>query len=84
MEWLYEWIKTIVFYYIFVSIITNALPDTKYQNYVKYFLGILFIVIMLGPILDLLNLTETLDAEYIQKMFEIELENIEDELEGVK
>lgn len=80
MDWLYEWVKTIVFYYIFVSIITNALPDTKYQSYVKYFLGILLIVIMLGPILNVLHLAETLDAQYIQKMMEIELENIEDEL----
>lgn len=80
MSWIYEWMKTIVFYYIFVSIITNALPETRYQNYIKYFLGILFIVILLNPILKLLNLSETLDASYLQELFELEMERMEQEV----
>ena len=80
MNWLYEWIKTIAFYYIFVSIITNALPDTKYQSYVKFFLGILLIVIMLNPILKLFKLTENLDVQYLQEMLEIELHAIEEDM----
>lgn len=81
MTWIYEWIKTIVFYYIFVSMITNALPEMKYQNYIKYFLGILFIVILLDPILDFLSLTEVMDASYLQELMELEMERMENEIQ---
>ncbi len=74
MEWIYEWVKTIAFYYIFASIILNALPDTKYQTYVKFFLGMLLIVIMIRPLLELLQLADTLDEQYLQEMLETEWE----------
>lgn len=80
MEWLYEWIKTIAFYYIFVSIIMNALPDIKYQGYVKFFLGILLIVIMINPLLDLLKLSDTLDEQYLQEMLDMEWEKVEEQI----
>lgn len=72
MEWIYEWIKTIAFYYIFVSIVINALPDMKYQIYVKFFLGMLLIVIMINPLLDLFKLSDALNEQYLQEMLEIE------------
>lgn len=81
MEWIYEWIKTIAFYYIFVSIVMNALPDTKYQSYVKFFLGMLLIVIMINPLLELFQLAETLDEQYLQNMLEMEWEKNEEQIE---
>ena len=80
MDWLYEWMKTLAFYYIFVSVITNALPDTKYQTYVKFFLGMLLIVLLLNPILDLLRLTETLDGKYLEELIRMEWDALEEEV----
>lgn len=80
MEWIYEWIKTIAFYYIFVSIVMNALPDMKYQSYVRFFLGILLIVIMINPLLDLFRLSDTLDEQYLQEMLEVEWQEYEEQI----
>ena len=77
MEWIYEWVKTISFYYIFASIVMHALPDTKYQQYVRFFLGILLIVVMINPLMELFQLTETLDEQYLQEMLELEWEKMQ-------
>ena len=58
----------------------HALPDTKYQQYVRFFLGILLIVVMINPLMELFQLTETLDEQYLQEMLEIEWEKNADQI----
>lgn len=71
---IYEWIKNIVFYQLVVSIVINMIPDNAYQKYVHFFLGMLFLVIVIRPIFQLMNMTESIDGRYMQEMWEKDLE----------
>lgn len=71
---IYEWIKNIVFYQLVVSIVINMIPDNAYQKYVRFFLGMLFLVIVIQPIFQLMNMTESIDGRYMQEMWEKDLE----------
>ena len=73
-EVFYEWIRNIVFYQLLSSIILNMIPATTYQKYIRFFLGMLFLVITIQPVLELLQLTDNMDVNYVQEMLERELE----------
>ena len=47
MEYFVLWIKNIAVFYILATLIKNIVPDEKYGKYIKLFLGIIFIVLLL-------------------------------------
>lgn len=73
-EVFYDWIRNMVFYQLLTSIIINMIPNDTYQKYIRFFLGMLFIVIAISPVLQILQLTEKMDSQYVQEILEQELE----------
>lgn len=85
-EVFYEWIRNMVFYQLLVSIVMNMIPSETYQKYIRFFLGMLFIVIAVQPVLKILQLSEQMDIQYVQEMMERELKENESEfhMEGME
>lgn len=54
MENIYEWVKNMVFFYIWLTAILHILPQNNYQKYVKFFGRLLLVVLILTPLLDFL------------------------------
>ena len=81
MDSIYEWMKNLVFYSLLVSIVMNVMPNSEYQKYIRFFLGMLLILVAITPILQLLDLDETLDANYYTQSME---ENWQETMEDVK
>lgn len=78
-ELFYSWIRNLVFYQLLAAIVQNIIPGTSYQKYVRFFLGMLFILIALYPVLELFHLSEQINADYIRELYE--KERMEQELE---
>lgn len=55
MEWLSEWIKQIILLVLVATFIDLLLPNQSLDRYVKLVLGLLIILAILTPILQLLN-----------------------------
>lgn len=49
MEALYNWIRSLTFYLIFVTVIINLLPDKKYEKYLRFFFGMVFLLLVIQP-----------------------------------
>ena len=45
-----NWVKDIVFYMIFVTMVMNLLPDPKYEKYLRLFAGAVMILLAFGPL----------------------------------
>lgn len=60
MEKLYEWIRNITYYLIFITVAVNLLPNKKYEKYIKFFTGMVLILLVLKPITGGLRLDDTL------------------------
>lgn len=60
MEQLFEWIRSITYYLIFITVVTNLLPNKKYEKYVRFFAGMVLILLVLKPITGGLRLDDTL------------------------
>ncbi len=55
MEWLSEWIKQIILLVLIATFIDLLLPNQSFDRYVKLVLGLLIIMAILTPILQLVN-----------------------------
>lgn len=44
MKAIENWVKDIVFYMIFVTMVMNLLPDPKYEKYLRLFAGAVMIL----------------------------------------
>lgn len=60
MDQLYEWIRNITYYLIFITVVENLLPNKKYEKYVKFFAGMVLILLVLKPVTGGLRLDDKL------------------------
>ena len=72
MEGIYRWVSNIVYYLIFVTIITNLLPAGKYEKYLRLFAGCILILLVLQPLTGGLRLDEKINAIFRSVSFENE------------
>lgn len=78
MEKLFDWIRNITYYLIFITVVINLLPNKKYEKYIRLFAGMVLILLVLKPITGGLRLEDTL-ARYFE---EISLQKEAGELTG--
>ncbi|MCI9136873.1 MAG: stage III sporulation protein AF [Lachnospiraceae bacterium] len=76
MEFIYGWVRNIVCFYIFMTVILHVLPRENYRKYVKFFSGMLLMILVLTPILSLLGQEELLMKKINQTGFFQELNNL--------
>lgn len=53
MDGIYEWVRSLLFYLILMTMILNLLPDKKYEKYLRLFTGMVFILLVFRPFTDL-------------------------------
>ena len=83
MEGIYRWVSNIVYYLIFVTIITNLLPAGKYEKYLRLFAGCILILLVLQPLTGGLRLDEKINAIFRSVSFENEAGELKGRLEGM-
>ena len=64
MEAVYGWIRNIVCYLCLFNIFLQALPGENFKKYVRFFGGLLLIVMVLGPLADMANLSESFEQAW--------------------
>ncbi|MEZ3433692.1 MAG: stage III sporulation protein AF [Lachnospiraceae bacterium] len=52
-DYLYEWIQNIAFYLVLVTAVLHAVPDKGYQKYIRFFTGLVLILMIVTPVLRL-------------------------------
>lgn len=68
----YQWARNLAVYYIVLTALMHIMPDSQYGRYVRSFMGLLLILIVASPLLDLLHLEERMDDLFHKKMLEEE------------
>lgn len=84
MEAVYGWVKNIIYYVIFISVVNNLLADTKYEKYLRFFSGMVLILVTAGPLLDGFGLERQLTALFEQISFQNDAEQLQQELLGME
>ena len=84
MGFLREWVKNIVCYLCFVQIVEQLLPQGNYQKYVRFFCGLLLIVIVISPFTDAAGLSDRLALEWRTTMLQEEWASLNMEQESLE
>ena len=77
VESIYTWMQNIVFYLVIVTAVLEVLPGGNYQKYIRFFTGLVLMILLLTPVLSLAGVKETFTelyhgSEYEQYKREIE------------
>ncbi len=71
MEMIKDWLTNIVIFTVLATVTINVLPNNNYKRYIKLFIGLMFIVIIISPITKYLNINEDIGFNYILEEFNV-------------
>lgn len=78
---IYEWMKNLAVFYILFTAVLHLVPDSKYERYVRSFMGLLLIFMMCTPIFTILGksreLAESFSFHYGEEMERLEQREME-------
>lgn len=63
-ESLYAWIKNLAVFYLLFTMVLHLVPAGKYEKYVRFFMGLLLILLLLIPVFTLLGKSEELGKSF--------------------
>ena len=72
---LYGWIRDIAFYTILMTVVLHLLPEESQKKYVRFFMGIVLMPVVLSPLLSAAGLSDTLDGIYAEQTCDAELQD---------
>lgn len=81
IEAIYTWMKNIVFYLVIVTAVLEVLPGTTYHKYIRFFTGLVLMLLLLTPFLSLTGAGEIfteLYHGYEYEQYEMELREQEE------
>ena len=60
MTYLYEWIENIAVYMVIITVAMQMVPNNSYKKYIRFFTGLILIIMMSGPILKIFGMEQEL------------------------
>ena len=76
MSYVYSWVKNLVCFYLFLTVVLHLLPKKNYQKYVRFFSGMLLTILVTSPILSLMGNEDLLKERVSQAGLFQELDNL--------
>lgn len=81
-EELYGWIKNLAVFYIMFTAVLHLVPDSRYERYVRFFMGLLLIFMLSAPVFSILGkggqILESFRENYRMEAAEQEQSELED------
>ena len=77
LDSIYEWIQNIAFYLVLVSAVMEVIPADGYKKYIRFFAGMVMILLTMTPLLKLGGMEDHFYTLYHSKEYELEKQEIE-------
>lgn len=74
-ELLYGWIRDVAFYTLLMNVVLHVLPEESQRKYLRFFMGIVLMIVVLSPVLSVMGLNRVLDDTYVEMTSDQELRN---------
>lgn len=84
MDGLYEWVRNITYFLIFMTVITNLLPNKKYEKYIKLFSGMVLVLLVIKPLTGGLKLDQKIAYYFESFSFQKEVDELGTQLLGME
>lgn len=83
-QYLYEWIQNLAFYIVLITVVLHAVPDSGYKKYIRFFTGMVLILMMVTPIFRIFGKDSQIMNFYKSREYEAKLEEIENAADYLK
>ncbi len=80
MDIIYNWIRNIIIYMILNAIVMNLLGDKSYKKYVSIVSGMILVLIIISPLMNYMDLEDTLDYYLQANDFAVETSEFKSDL----
>lgn len=77
LEAIYGWIQNISVYLIVTAAVMHAIPGKDYGKYIRFFSGLVLILLVFTPLLKMLGMADTFHTLYQNEEYEMSREEIE-------
>ncbi len=67
LDMVYSWMKNTAFYLVIMTAVLEVLPGNTYKKYVRFFTGLVLILLVLSPVLKWTGTVDTFRFEYKQR-----------------
>lgn len=67
LDMVYSWMKNTAFYLVIMTAVLEVLPGNTYKKYVRFFTGLVLILLVLSPVLKWTGTVDTFRFEYKQQ-----------------
>lgn len=74
---IYKWIQDITVYLIVTAAVMHAVPGKGYAKYIRFFSGLILILLLATPILSLTGMKGRFETLYKNNEYELEKQEIE-------
>lgn len=75
---LYEWIRSLAFYLVMVTAVIHMLPDSDYKKYIRFFTGLVLILLLMTPILKIFGMEQNISGLYENEEYEEKIREIQE------
>ena len=83
-ELLFRWVQDIAFYTLLMMLILHVLPERGQRNYLQFFMGVVLIILVLSPVLNVTGLEQKLDEAYTRQTYDMELQEFRKQQEELQ
>ena len=84
MNAIYTWLKTIVIFMLFLTILSNLLGKSDFKKYVNVVTGLLLVLITMNPLLKLTSLESVFDNFFDSSTFRLQTTEIGNEMRSAE
>lgn len=74
MQEILDMVKYVAVFCLLEQMVLHLLPGKQYERYVRFYLGLLLVVMLLQPVFRIFRLVEQMDAEALVYELEQEVE----------
>lgn len=72
LNYIYEWIENVAFYMVLVVAFMQMIPGESYKKYIRFFVGLILILMLTGPLFKLLGINKIYNQKYKKEFEEIQ------------
>lgn len=84
MQGVYSWLKTIVIFMIFLTILSNLLGKSDFKKYIRVVTGLLLVLVTMNPILKLISMDESFDYYFDSVSFNLQTTEVANEMKDAE
>lgn len=84
MSGIYTWVRNIACYLCVFNVILHIVPNEGFKRYVRFIGGILLVILVMAPLANLTNMSESFDQALRIEGLKEELDNVKTAKEGLE